>query len=77
MPDEAGLEEVRRVLPGVASLLEPLDVGQEPVDHVGPDEGVRNRDLQPHPIADLQAAVRSLHGLYDLRHGGVYGERFF
>lgn len=43
VPYEAGLEEVRRVLPGVASLLESLDVGEQPVYHVGPDEGVRDR----------------------------------
>ena len=76
VPYEAGLEQVRRVLPGVPPFLEPLDVRQEPVDHVGADEGVGYRYFEPHPVPDLQAAVGPLHGLYYRGHGRVDGEGF-
>lgn len=35
------------------------------------DDGVGDRDLQPHPVSDLEAGVRQLHHLDDGRHVGL------
>ena len=38
------------------------------------DESLRDVDLEPHPVPDLQPTVRSLHVAADRLHAGLDGE---
>ena len=38
------------------------------------DESLRDVDLEPHPVPDLQTTVRSLHVAADRLHAGLDGE---